>query len=61
MTSEAKDLIEEMLTLDPNKRISAKEAYNHQWIQSNAPKPLVPKEKINTMLEHIEKFHVIGY
>jgi len=30
---DAKDFINKMLTMDPNKRITASDALNHQWIQ----------------------------
>jgi calcium-dependent protein kinase len=31
----ARDLVQKMLTVDPAKRPSAMEAYNHPWISSN--------------------------
>ncbi|KRX08642.1 Protein kinase-like domain [Pseudocohnilembus persalinus] len=34
----AKDLIKQMLEKDPKKRLSAKEAYEHPWIQNNTIK-----------------------
>ncbi|KAI7853689.1 kinase-like domain-containing protein [Circinella umbellata] len=44
---EAKDLVKKLLTLDPVKRITAKEALNHEWMQ-------VDKEKINSMCENVD-------
>jgi len=32
LSSQCKDLIQKMIQVDPNKRISAKEAMNHPWI-----------------------------
>lgn len=32
---QAKDLLKKMLTLNPDERISASEAYAHPWIQEN--------------------------
>ena len=37
VSAECKDLICHLLVKDVNKRFSAEEAYNHKWIQSNAP------------------------
>src|SRR5687768_3504020 len=34
VSDEAKDLILKMLTVDPNARITAKEALNHPWVSS---------------------------
>mmetsp|Transcript_701 Transcript_701/g.656 ORF Transcript_701/g.656 Transcript_701/m.656 type:complete len:138 (-) Transcript_701:315-728(-) len=36
ISNEAKNLIKKMLTKDPTKRISAKEALNDPWIKKNA-------------------------
>lgn len=33
ISAEAKDLIKQMLTFDPNKRITALDALNHEWIK----------------------------
>ena len=33
ISAEAKDLIKQMLTFDPNQRITALEALNHEWIK----------------------------
>ena len=33
VSNEAKDLIRKMLEKDPKKRISAKESYEHPWVQ----------------------------
>jgi calcium-dependent protein kinase len=33
ISNEAKDLIRQMLTFDPMKRISALDALNHEWIK----------------------------
>lgn len=33
MPKEGRDLLEKMLSLDPNKRITAEEALNHEYFQ----------------------------
>jgi len=38
VSSEAKDLINKMLTFDPKHRVTAEEALNHSWIQNMANK-----------------------
>ena len=37
VSADCKDLICHLLVKDVNKRYSAEEAYNHKWIQMNAP------------------------
>lgn len=34
-TPEVKDLINKMLVVDPKFRISAEEAFNHEWFKNN--------------------------
>ena len=38
---EARDLVERMLERDPKKRISAKEALEHPWIVTRAPRTVL--------------------
>lgn len=53
ISEDAKNLIKKMLEKDPNKRISAKDAYNDPWIQKNAP-----SEKIDTKaLKNMTNFY----
>lgn len=51
MPREAVDLLDKMLTLNPEKRISAKEALNHPWIRSlehTTVQPLkLPQHQVN--------------
>lgn len=37
-SDECKDLVVKMMTVDPKKRITSKEALNHPWIQHKAAK-----------------------
>ncbi|KAI7848840.1 kinase-like domain-containing protein [Circinella umbellata] len=46
---EAKDLIRKLLTVDPAKRITAKGALNHEWMQINL-------EKIDNMCDNVDPF-----
>jgi serine/threonine protein kinase len=41
---EAKDLVKKLLTYDPNKRISAFDAFNHPWIHKLATNDKVKKD-----------------
>lgn len=57
ISEDAKNLIKKMLEKDPNKRISAKDAYNDPWIQKNAP-----SEKIDTKaLKNMTNFYVSAW
>ncbi len=46
-----------MLTYDPDKRISAAEAYKHKWLQSKEFCKLDP-EKTQELIGNINKFYV---
>lgn len=55
ISAEAKDLIKLMLEKDPKKRISAKDALQHPWIQGKAPKKPLGKK----LFENMKNFSVI--
>eukprot|EP00930_Biecheleria_cincta_P003939 TRINITY_DN104842_c0_g1_i1.p1 TRINITY_DN104842_c0_g1~~TRINITY_DN104842_c0_g1_i1.p1 ORF type:complete len:500 (-),score=114.80 TRINITY_DN104842_c0_g1_i1:114-1613(-) len=38
VSEDAKDLIRKLLTVDPNKRYSAQQALQHEWVQKTAPR-----------------------
>merc|ERR1711920_1151228 len=40
ISEEAKDLVRVMLTIDPKKRITAREVATHPWILKKSPNPL---------------------
>lgn len=42
MTPEAKNLINQMLTINPAKRITAEQALKHPWICVSVPPPPSP-------------------
>jgi serine/threonine protein kinase len=47
-----------MLTLDPAKRISARECVNHPWIQSLKQQPaLIQTSSLALALGNLRKFH----
>ena len=58
ISSEAKDLVIKMLTFPPNKRITAKEAYTHNWIVSKNFNKFEP-EASAALLNNLKSFQVI--
>lgn len=54
-SEKALDLLERLLTLNPNKRITAKEALNHEWFfedghpLSHNPRSILPRETTNEL------------
>ncbi len=56
LSKEGVDLLEKMLALDPNKRISAREALEHPFFQVE-PLPCSNKE-IATLIEKIKKMEI---
>lgn len=54
ISEDAKNLIQKMLTFDVEKRISASQALNNEWIQKNAP-----NDPLNSnVLLNLGNFHV---
>ena len=49
-----------MLTYDPDKRISAAEAYKHKWFEGKDFSVLTP-EKTQELISNINEFYVISY
>lgn len=56
ISKEAKDLIEKMLTYDPEKRPSCREVLNHPWFMKEEQ----VKINISTYLENMNKYEVSG-
>ena len=56
ISSDAKDLIMKMLTYDPDKRITAAEAYNHPWLETCA-RVEIDRNQALEVLENIKGFH----
>lgn len=54
VSTEAKDLINQMLTINPKDRIKAIDAINNKWIQQNAPN--IPLN--SNVLANLGNFHV---
>lgn len=52
ISSEAKDLIKQLLVVDPSKRFNTKQALNHPWIVSNTQ-----SIHLTTTIELLKKFH----
>ncbi len=57
VSSEAKDLIENMLKFDANSRYSAAECLNHKWLSSNLPRTNIDKTFSLRCLQNMKKFH----
>ena len=53
ISAEAKDLIASLLTVDPNKRLSATEALQHVWI--NTEGGVLAKQDLGKNLEKLKK------
>ena len=49
------DLIKKLLTIDPNKRISAQEALNHKWFKENSSKELFNNIKDEKIIQKLIK------
>jgi calcium-dependent protein kinase len=56
ISTEAKDLIKSMLTYDPTKRISAKEAMEHKWFIKSLDQEVVNKELMQHNLNNLKSF-----
>ncbi len=57
VSADAKALIEKMLVLAPEKRISAQQARLHHWISSNCAKTAPSDKSIGLPLENLRAFH----
>jgi calcium-dependent protein kinase len=53
ISQNARDLIKKMLTMDPQKRISAEEVLNHPWFKENKSKELFNKVKHRNAIKDI--------
>ncbi len=53
----ARDLVIKMLRYPPSDRVSAKDAYSHEWIQSKKFNELKP-ETAQSLLTNLKNFHV---
>ena len=56
MSDEAKSLVSALLTVDPERRISAHDALNHPWIQSNSNIDRVTAEVASRTLKNFQAF-----
>lgn len=55
ISDSAKDLISKLLVKDVNRRFSAEQAFNHEWIQGQGPEtfPILPEEYIENIIKFI--------
>jgi calcium-dependent protein kinase len=60
ISAEAKDLIKQMLTLDPTQRITALDALNHEWIKKKVHETVDVQATLNA-LHNLRTFRVIIY
>lgn len=58
VSAEAKDLVKKLLTINPNHRPSALEAYNHPWIKKMASGDRVNREVAIKTLQNLQNFRV---
>lgn len=56
ISSSAADLVGRLLTVDPEKRISAAEALNHEWICDREYK--APKTHLHETVEQIRRYNL---
>lgn len=60
ISSEAKDLIKQMLTYDPNQRITADKALNHPWIKKKVHEQVDLKSTV-AALNNMRTFRVYSF
>jgi len=60
VSEEAVDLIKRMLTYDPEKRISAEQAYKHKWFEGRGFNTLSP-ERTQELISNINEFYVFYF
>ena len=58
VSDEAKDLVQKLLKYNPDERITALEAINHPWIQTNSTVDRVTKEVASKTLQNLQNFRV---
>ena len=56
VSDDAKDLVKRLLTLDPDRRISASEAIQHRWIKQMAQGEKVDKQIATKTLSNLKNF-----
>jgi len=58
VSEEAKDLVSSLLKINPDERITALDALNHAWIQTNANIDRVTAEVATRTLKNLQAFRV---
>ncbi|XP_059668986.1 calcium-dependent protein kinase 17 [Cornus florida] len=58
ISSQAKDLVRKMLTLDPKQRLSAFQVLNHPWIKEDGEAPDTPLD--NAVLARLKQFRAMN-
>ena len=51
ISDDAKDLVTKMLTFDPEKRISAQEALDHQWFKKEQTDQVVDSDQMKSTIQ----------
>jgi calcium-dependent protein kinase len=61
VTQDAKDLIRELIKMDPKQRLTAEQALNHAWIKDKAPKADFNNLLQDGFVEHLRDFQSANY
>ena len=56
ISNDAKDLINNLLIKDINKRYSAKQALSHPWIKNHRKNKIIDKQKLNEVVQNLRNY-----
>ena len=56
ISGDCKDLLQKMIEKDPKKRISAKEALNHEWIKNSNEIPGASSSISKDVYDHLKNY-----
>lgn len=61
MSAEAKDLVQKLLTYNPEKRINALNAVNHPWIKKMSTAEKISQSVARNTLKNLKNFRVSDF